>query len=220
MRKMISAGLIILGLIIIAGPYVYEKYEEQLQQEQAAQYLEQSLALQTVLTQYEPEAIEEVSVDDLVDDMALQDGKTQPKESYESIEYELNDIIGVIRIPAIDVELPIIEGSDADQLAKGIGHIPYTDALGQFGNTGLAGHRSHTYGRLFNRLDELEDGDIIEVISGTYSYEYVVYEKIIVEPTEISVLNRNSDFRILTLVTCDPMINPTHRLIVHAYMPD
>ena len=61
---------------------------------------------------------------------------------------------------------------------------------------------------------------LVVIIAGDQVYEYIVYEKLIVEPSEVSVLNRNSDFRVLTLVTCDPMINPTHRLIIHAYLPE
>jgi sortase A len=220
MRKAIAVFCFIAGLLIIASPFAWERYQDWQLDKQAAAYLEESLALQSVLAHYEPEEIEEIGVQGLVDDMELQDGKSQPKEAFEAITYQADEIIGVIRIPAIDLEYPIIEGTGDAQLAKGIGHIPYTDSLGQYGNTGLAGHRAHRFGRLFNRLDELENNDVIEIISGEYSYEYIVYEKIIVEPSDTSVLNRNGDFRVLTLVTCDPMINPTHRLIVHAYIPD
>jgi sortase A len=221
MRKVIAILCIIAGILIIASPFAWDAYQDYQQEQEAAAYLEEAMELQSVLTEYEePEQAEEISVDGLVDDMEIQDGRSQPKEAYEAIEYEEDEIIGVIRIPAIDLEYPIIEGTGDAQLAKGIGHITYTDALGQYGNTGLAGHRAHRYGRLFNRLDELEKNDVIEIISDEYSYEYVVYEKLIVEPSDISVLNRNGDFRVLTLVTCDPMINPTHRLIIHAYMPD
>lgn len=225
MRKALAILFIIIGLLVIITPFAWEEYKEYQQEKLAAVYLQESLVLQTVLEEYQPleeneRENEEISVDGLIDDMELQDGSTQSKESYESIQYQVDEIIGVIRIPAIDLEYPIIEGTGDEQLAKGIGHITYTDALGQYGNTGLAGHRAHRFGRLFNRLDELKNDDVIQIISGQYVYEYVVYEKLIVEPSDISVLNRNSDYRVLTLVTCDPMINPTHRLIIHAYIPE
>lgn len=220
MRKVIAGLFFVAGLIIIVSPFAWGKYQDLQSEKQAEEYLEASMALQSVLVNYVPEEIEEIEVKGLVDGMEIQDGRSQPKEAYEVVKYQADDIIGVIRIPAIDLEYPIIEGTGDAQLAKGIGHISYTDSLGQYGNTGLAGHRAHRFGRLFNRLDELENDDIIQIISGDYSYEYVVYEKIIVEPSDISVLNRNGDFRVLTLVTCDPMINPTHRLIIHAYLPE
>ncbi|MNJ78497.1 Sortase family protein [compost metagenome] len=47
-------------------------------------------------------------------------------------------------------------------------------------------------------------------------YKYKVYNIIIVEPTDLSVLDKNDEDAIITLITCDPMINPTHRLIVQA----
>ncbi|BES65497.1 hypothetical protein SANA_19360 [Gottschalkiaceae bacterium SANA] len=220
MRKKIAVFCFIAGLLIIVSPFVWGKYQDMQSEKQAEEYLEESMALQSVLVNYVPEEIEELGVQGLVEDMELQDGRNQSEEAYEDVEYQTDDVIGVIRIPAIDLEYPIIEGTGDAQLAKGIGRISYTDSLGEYGNTGLAGHRAHRFGRLFNRLDELENNDVIQIISGEYSYEYVVYEKIIVEPSDISVLNRNGDFRVLTLVTCDPMIDPTHRLIIHAYIPD
>jgi sortase A len=220
MRKKIAAFCFIAGLLIIVSPFAWGKYQDMQSEKQAEEYLEESMALQSVLVNYVPEEMEELGVQGLVEDMELQDGRSQSEEAYEEVKYQTDDIIGVIRIPAIDLEYPIIEGTGDAQLAKGIGRISYTDSLGEYGNTGLAGHRAHRFGRLFNRLDELKKDDVIQIISGEYSYEYVVYEKIIVEPSDISVLNRNGDFRVLTLVTCDPMIDPTHRLIIHAYIPE
>lgn len=68
----------------------------------------------------------------------------------------------------------------------------------------------------FNRLNEIEVGDIIEVVANNKTFKYTVYETLIVEPTDISVLYRNDEDKVLTLVTCEPVKNPTHRLIVHA----
>ena len=65
-------------------------------------------------------------------------------------------------------------------------------------------------------LNEIENGDIIEVITKEKHYKYTVYKVHLVEPDEVSVLNSNGKDKILTLVTCDPVKNPTHRLIVHA----
>ncbi|MGM0882619.1 MAG: sortase [Bacillota bacterium] len=45
-----------------------------------------------------------------------------------------------------------------------------------------------------------------------------MYKVSIVEPTDVSVLNYNNKDKLLTLITCDPIINPAHRLIIHAKM--
>jgi len=105
------------------------------------------------------------------------------------------------------------------QLSKtrvGAGQVSGTTKLGDIGNAALAAHRSHTYGRMFNRLDELEIGDKIIVETKDGTFEYTVYKKHVVEPTDLSVLNKNNKDRVLTLITCTPIYTATHRLIIHA----
>jgi sortase A len=112
--------------------------------------------------------------------------------------------------------MPIFYGTSNAILKIGAGQIEGTSGLGQIGNTVLASHRSHTFGRLFNRLDELKAGDEIYVVVKDKTYKYKVYDKLVVLPKDVSVLKRNKTDKLLTLVTCDPMINPTHRLIIQA----
>ncbi len=130
------------------------------------------------------------------------------------------DIIGIIRIPVIDVKLPILEGATRDNMRSSAVHISETNQLGTIGNFAVAAHRAHKYGRLFNRLNELKLGDTIQVEAQGNIYTYTVDQIHIVEPTDVSVLNANGKEQELTLVTCDPLINPTHRLIVHAHRTD
>ena len=72
-------------------------------------------------------------------------------------------MLGLIEIKKIKVNLPIVEGVESSNLKAGIGHIPGSAGLGQLGNSALAGHRSYTFGNFFNRLDELQIGDIITI---------------------------------------------------------
>ena len=60
---------------------------------------------------------------------------------------------------------------------------------GEMGNFCVAGHRSDTYSEYFNRLDELKEGDDIIVETKKGEFTYKIYEKKVVEPTEVSVLN-------------------------------
>lgn len=124
--------------------------------------------------------------------------------------------IGIMNIPKINLRAPIAEGAALDILRFAIGHMESTTALGEVGNSVVAGHRSHSFGVYFNRLDEMAIDDEIIVETSKGKTTYVVYEIKIVEPDDVSVLKSSSTFRVLTLVTCDPVINPTHRLIVHA----
>ncbi len=128
--------------------------------------------------------------------------------------------IGTIKIDKIDVYLPVAEGSDLATLKFALGHMTETSPLGSIGNAVVAGHRSHSFGTYFNRLDEVEIGDeiVVETAGGTYTY--VVYETLVVEPDDLSVLRSSSNHRVLTLITCTPLYTSTHRLIVHAVVED
>ena len=123
---------------------------------------------------------------------------------------------GIIRIPKIDLEMIVFDGATPNSLIKGIGMI---EPDKQFGihNIGLAGHRSTTHGKQFNRLDELELHDIVEIQTESSNYEFEIVRTFVVDRTEIEVLKDEQE-ALLTLVTCTPLgkKNPTDRLIVQA----
>ncbi|GMQ57522.1 hypothetical protein AN1V17_19170 [Vallitalea sediminicola] len=125
------------------------------------------------------------------------------------------EAIAIIKIDKIGVHLPITNGIDLETLKYAIGYMPESGKFGQIGNAVLAGHRSHTYGVFFNRLNELAKGDKISIITKDNEYNYTVYDKKIVEPDDISVMRGSSKSKVITLITCDPVIGATHRLIIH-----
>src|SRR5699024_9723350 len=63
------------------------------------------------------------------------------KENVADIEYETGDTIGLLYIPKLDREIPIIEGTDEDELAQGVGHYHDTGLPGQNRQILLSGHR-------------------------------------------------------------------------------
>lgn len=123
-------------------------------------------------------------------------------------------IEGIIKIEKIDLELPILTDATEKNMKISVASIKGTGKLGQIGNYAIAGHRSHTYGKNFNRLNEVEAGDFIIINDGRNQFDYEVMEKLYVEPEEVEVLEGNDTDKEITLVTCHPMINPTHRLII------
>jgi sortase A len=124
------------------------------------------------------------------------------------------EAIAVIRIPRIGVDRTVVQGVTRADLRKGPGHYPGTPLPGEIGNAAIAGHRT-TYGAPFNRLDELEPGDRIEVRTLVGSYTYAVREQRIVRPTEVSVIAPTPG-PTLTLTTCHPKFSAAKRLIIHA----
>lgn len=136
----------------------------------------------------------------------------------DSKEKELKNVMGLIKIDKINVKLPIKNYFKEEEIWSSVGHIPGTTNPGEAGNCVIAGHRARAKGRLFNRLDELELGDIISITYNSNSFEYKVSEIKIVEPTDVSVLNSNNDEFSLTLITCHPVRVLSHRLIVKAIL--
>ncbi len=104
-----------------------------------------------------------------------------------------------------------------------VGWHKTTARLGQPGNTVMAGHHNIN-GEVFRDLVNVEVGDTVTVYAGDQVYEYLVELKTIVkekgEPVEARQRNAQwiaptTDER-LTLVTCWPYTNNTHRVIVVA----
>jgi LPXTG-site transpeptidase (sortase) family protein len=106
--------------------------------------------------------------------------------------------IGRIEIPRLGVNAIVRAGSDARTLRLAVGHIPGTSMPGQ-GNTGLAAHRD----TFFRRLGSIEMGDEIRVVTPDGTFQYVVEETMVVNPTDVWVLDP-TDEPALTLVTCYP----------------
>ncbi|RDU37501.1 hypothetical protein DRW41_06555 [Neobacillus piezotolerans] len=127
-----------------------------------------------------------------------------------------SQVIGVLQIKKIGLKIPVLEGATMKNMRKGAGLINGTTLPGQPGNSAIAAHRSRSYGHMFNRLNELEKGDTIIIKDRNRTYTYKVYKKMVVKPTNTSVLNAIPEKRILTLVTCTPIKTATHRLIVQA----
>jgi len=122
------------------------------------------------------------------------------------------DAIGRIDIPAIGVRDYVVEGTDLENLRKGPGHYPDTPLPGDRGTVAIAGHRT-TYGAPFRRIDELDRGREIAVDMPYGRYVYRVERTKIVEPTDLSVLDRVRHDR-LVLSACHPLYSAAQRVVV------
>jgi sortase A len=120
--------------------------------------------------------------------------------------------IALLKIPGIDLEQMILEGTGVRDLRRGPGHYAGTALPGQPGNAAIAGHRT-TYGAPFFKVGKLKIGDAMEVTTRTGTYTYRVSRIYRVDPDDSSPLLPSLDNR-LTLTTCDPPFSAAKRLIV------
>jgi sortase A len=138
-------------------------------------------------------------------------------------ELETGRAIGRVRIPAIDLDAVVVEGTDTASLQKGPGHYTRSDdpgtraqgdgsALpGQGETVGIAGHRT-TYLAPFRKLNELDSGDQIEVEMPYASFTYEVEKVEIVDPNEISVV-KNVGYERIVLTACHPLYSAAQRIV-------
>ena len=123
---------------------------------------------------------------------------------------------GLIRIPSLDLTVPVFKGTDELVLNRGAGWIEGTAELGTSGNVGLAGHRDG----FFRGLKNLKSGDVIEVATFDGSLTYRVSEITIVDPEDVHVLAPTPEPSV-TLVTCYPFYfvgNAPKRYIVRGVL--
>lgn len=125
--------------------------------------------------------------------------------------------MGILSIDKIDLKLPVVRGVSKRKLKIALGWVPQTAEIGAVGNAVIAGHRSYTYGQYFNRLNELEVGDII-----TYQpkdgarISFEVYDIFTVTPGDQSVFVQADEIAEITLYTCTPVKVASYRLIIRA----
>jgi sortase A len=123
-----------------------------------------------------------------------------------------------IRIPAINVDAPIVQGDGWEQLQKGVGQHIGSSSPGQPGNLVLSAHND-IYGEIFRRLDALREGDeiIIETQRQTYTYRVLYWR--VVSPTEVEVMDQTTE-PITTLISCYPYLVNSDRIVVIAELEE
>jgi len=124
------------------------------------------------------------------------------------------DAVAIVDIPRIGVRQAVVEGTEVGDLRKGPGHYPATSLPGESGNVAIAGHRT-TYGAPFGRLDELEAGDVVRLVTSRGRLRYEVLGHKVVNPSDTRALAPSAENR-LTLTTCNPRFSATERLVVVA----
>lgn len=127
-------------------------------------------------------------------------------------------VMARLRIPAIDVDLPVYHGTDDVTLTKGVGHLEGTSLPvgGRSQHSVLTAHRGLPEAALFNDLDRVKIGDrfTIEVFGEVLTYE--VFDTRVVEPEDTDTLRAVAGEDLVTLVTCTPLGINTHRYLVTA----
>lgn len=121
-----------------------------------------------------------------------------------------------LKIPSINVDLPISHGTSGDVLEHGVGHLEGTAVPvgGESTHSLLTAHRGLATAELFTHLDlvQVDDTFTIEVFGEVLTYR--VIDTRVVEPTETESLFPVEGADLVTLVTCTPLGVNSHRILV------
>lgn len=130
-------------------------------------------------------------------------------------------------IPKIGAQAPVVVGVDPfdprkyhQALTYGVAQAAGTSLPGQPGTVFIFAHSSDLpwrltrYNSIFLRLGELNDGDVIKINAYGQEYDYRVFDRKVVWPSEISYMYQKKDQ--LVLQTCTPIGTSLQRLLIFA----
>ena len=121
-----------------------------------------------------------------------------------------------IKIPKIDVDLPVYYGDTLDILKKGVGHSSGSYFPGEGGSIIYMGHNSK---KMFRRFSKLQKGNEIEVSTTYGDFKYKIYDMQLIKETDVDKLPVQKEKEILMVYTCYPFNNigyATQRYVVYA----
>ena len=124
------------------------------------------------------------------------------------LEYKGYKVIGIVKIPKINIEYPILEIGNIDpESAKApmkLSIIKYWgENVNDYGNLSIAGHNNKD-GTMFGKIKKLEIGDIVELtdLKGQM-IQYSIYDIFVTDPNDVSILlAKYESVREVTLITC------------------
>lgn len=151
----------------------------------------------------------------------LPTGAGKSRDPQESLDYNKilvgpADIMARLRIPSIDVDLPVYHGTSDATLLKGVGHLEGTSLPvgGKGTHAVLTGHRGLATATMFTNLDKVKKGNTftVEVMGQVLAYE--VFDIRVVDPHDTTSLKAEPTRDLVTLVTCTPLGINSQRILV------
>lgn len=117
-------------------------------------------------------------------------------------------IIGIVKIPKIGIEYPIIDidtyNPEETKEPMKYAIVKYWGAnVNEYGNLSIAGHNKYD-GTMFGKTKNLEIGDIVELTDLKHqTIQYKIEEKFITDPNDVTILQtKDENVREVTLITC------------------
>lgn len=123
--------------------------------------------------------------------------------------------VALIEIKDINVRRIVIEGTRAEELAQGPGHLVGSALPGQPGTSAILG-RSSRYGSAFSRLNELKPGQQVTVTTAQGVHTYEVVDSTVRSADDSAAFT--GERNMLLLITGVGGSSPDKRLVVRALL--
>lgn len=126
------------------------------------------------------------------------------------------DYVGFIKIPKMNIHLPIYLGASEEHMKKGAAHLTETSYPigGKHTNCVLAAHRGYSKAAMFREIETLQEGDLVYIETFWGILTYRVRKTLVVWPTDVDNLYIREDEDLLTLITCHPYRQNSQRYLV------
>lgn len=128
-------------------------------------------------------------------------------------------IMGYIKIPKCNIELPIYHGTSKEILQVGVGHLEGTSLPvgGKGTHCAVSGHTGLPSSKMFNNITELKKGDLFMIKTLGKTLTYKVDNIKVVLPNDAKSITRVPGKDYCTLITCTPYGVNSHRLLVRGH---
>lgn len=138
------------------------------------------------------------------------------KEYMSELNIDGNGMMGYLKIPKLNVDVPIQHTVTESVLQNNVGHVEGSSLpIGGLGtHSVLSAHTGLPGAVLFTYLEKLVEGDVFYIYIMGVEHKYVVDKISIVLPNDTSELYIDPNMDYVTLITCTPYGENTHRLLV------
>lgn len=221
LKKLLPILILLIGLVMLSYPIVSNIYNEKINKKEEELYSQDIKSVESGILQIEFEKCKNYN-EKLLNGVDLKDPFNSDEEESISDEYEnlLNfnsdGIMGYLKIPVLETTLPIYHSTDESALQNGVGHLKESSLPigGDSTHSVLSTHNGLLNRKLFADLDKLIVGDIfvINTLDEKKMYKVDKISVVLPEETEELKVVKGKDY--VTLVTCTPYGENTHRLLV------
>lgn len=208
---MITIGIVIIGIVV--GKPLLSAYN-------VSQATNGDVFSEVSAEQMAQNQTRDVSLDGEI----IGDGSEYDPQLIENIDYvpsdaEINvdDMVGQIYIPAVDLHQPILDPMTNENLWVSAVTMKPNQKMGE-GNYALAGHMMANKNLLFSPLENAEAGQVVYLTDRDTVYEYTIDTVEVVHETSGEVILDDVGDEMITLVTCEHPWNPNTRIVVQGQL--